>query len=331
MTQSKPSTFRTTLWAAPLLVAAGLALLGCNGAAARRAEPTQPGVAQVARAAAPAFDADYAWSVLLKQCEFGPRPVGSPAHRKTRDYLVAEMRKHTETVVEQDFTYKEMPLTNVIGIFGPADRAPILLCAHWDTRPTADMEIDAAARKTPIMGANDGASGVAVLLALAKSFKAQPPAVGVAVALLDGEDFGDFERDEGVFLGSRYLAKNLKPVGKPTYGILLDMIGDKDLTIFREQNSEERARPINDKVFRIASELGHSRSFRDRIGYAITDDHLPLIAAGIPTIDLIDFDYGPWHTVDDTVDRCSRASLKVVGETVGETVYREKKARPASP
>ncbi len=331
MTQCKPSLSRASFWAAPLLAIAALPLLGCNGSAARRNDAGQAPRTPISKAAAPAFDADYAWNVLLKQCEFGPRPVGSQAHRKTRDYLVAEMRKHSDTVVEQDFTYKEMPLTNVIGIFGPADRAPILLCAHWDTRPTADMEIDATARKTPIMGANDGASGVAVLLALAKSFKAQPPSVGVAVALLDGEDYGDFERDQGVFLGSRYLAKNLKPVGKPTYGILLDMIGDKDLTISREQNSEERARSVNDKVFRIASELGHSRNFRDRIGYAITDDHLPLIAAGIPTIDLIDFDYGPWHTVDDTVDKCSKTSLKVVGESVGETVYREKKARPASP
>jgi Zn-dependent M28 family amino/carboxypeptidase len=186
------------------------------------------------------------------------------------------------------------------------------------------MEIVESKRRAPIPGANDGASGVAILLQLARMLRAKPPGIGVIIVLFDGEDYGDFERDEGVFLGARHFAANMRKVATPEYGILLDMVGDKDLRIFREAISERRARRINSLVFSIARELGHRRTFVDELGEAITDDHVAINDAGVPCIDLIDFDYGPWHTVDDTPDKCSAESLRIVGEVVAEVVYREK-------
>lgn len=240
--------------------------------------------------------------------------------------MIEELEKHADRVVTQDFTYRNLPLTNVIAFFNEKAGRQVLLCAHWDSRPTADMEIVPAKRRQPVPGANDGASGVAVLLELARLFKTQKPAVGVVIALFDGEDYGDFERDEGVFLGSRHFAARMKSVCNPSYGILLDMVGDRDLAIYREANSERLAPRINDLVFGIAGEIGYRRQFRDSVRHMVQDDHIPINEAGVPCIDLIDFDYAYWHTVDDTPDKCSPDSLKAVGEVVAEVVYRESAA-----
>ena len=297
--------------------------IGCNGAGHASLDPvTNPPSEQVRR---PKFDEKKAFDMLVKQCEFGPRPMGTPAHEKTAQFLLDELKKYADTTATQVSTYRGMPVTNVIGVFNPDASRKALLCAHWDTRPRADQEIAIGRRSRPILGANDGASGVAVLLELARVFKEQKPEIGIVMVFLDGEDYGDFERDEGVFLGSRHFAKNVGDY-RADFGILLDMIGDKDLNIHREQNSEQFAKPVNDKVFRIAKELGYGKQFRDDIKYTISDDHMPINqTARIPTIDLIDFDYAPWHTLDDTVDKCSADSLKAVGETLAELIYREKK------
>lgn len=314
---------RVRLWRVAALLLA--LLVGCDNV---RAGPEQkPGGAQPVREArretGPVFDGARAFKLLVQQCDFGPRPVGSAAHRKTRNFLLAEMKKYADETVAQDFTYKGMPLTNIIGVFNPGAKRQILLCAHWDTRPIADMEIDEAKRRQPILGANDGASGVAVLLELARLFKAHKPPVSVLIVLLDGEDYGDFKRDEGVFLGSRHFARNHKGY-RPEFGILIDMIGDKNLDIYREVHSQRYAPGVNEKVFRIARELGYEKYFIDDLQTEVLDDHIPLNQAGIPTIDLIDFNYGPWHTLDDTPDKCSAESLAIVGHVLLEVVYREK-------
>lgn len=262
-------------------------------------------------------------ALLKEQCAFGPRPVGSGAHAKTRDYLVDRMKALADKTYVQDFTYRTMPLTNVVGVFNPSATRRVMLCAHWDTRPRADMEIDPAKAARPILGANDGASGVAVLLEMARCLKAKPPKVGVVLVLLDGEDFGNFERDEGVFLGSRRFARAPSEFGHLDYGILLDMIGDANLEIPREGNSEQLAGKVNDKVYAAAKALGHGAIFTDQVKFTISDDHMPLNRAGIPTIDLIDFDYGPWHTLDDTPDKCSAKSLSVVGDVLLSVLYSE--------
>lgn len=309
----------TAVWA--------LWLCGCQGGLGQNAvgATTQ----RVAESARPRFSGAGAMDHIRTQCGFGARVPGTPAHRKARDWMVGELKKSADRVIVQDFLYRNLPLSNVIAFFNEKADRQVLLCAHWDSRPTADMEVLPAKRRMPVPGANDGASGVAVLLELARMFRATPPSVGVMMVMFDGEDYGDFERDEGVFLGSRHFAAKLKGLGSPAYGILLDMVGDRDLAIYREANSERLARRVNDLVFGFARELGHGRTFVDRVRFTISDDHLPINDAGVPCIDLIDFDYGPWHTADDTPDKCSAESLQSVGDVVAEVVYRENNAPKA--
>jgi Zn-dependent M28 family amino/carboxypeptidase len=212
-------------------------------------------------------------------------------------------------------------MTNIIGRFGNLGKPGVLLCAHWDTRPTADMDSDLIKRKKPIIGANDGASGVAVLLELAHMFRKTPPAVPVTIVFFDGEDWGPGSDD--MFLGARYYASRIGSNQKFKYGILLDMVGDSSLNIPREANSQRRAEFVVDKVWKAATDLGYSSSFTNSVKYNISDDHLPLLQAGISCIDVIDFDYPYWHTLADTPDKCSPSSLKIVGETVARVVYSE--------
>ncbi len=268
----------------------------------------------------PPFDANRAFQLLVQQCDFGPRPVGTPAHLKTRDFLLAEMQKYADKTVAQNFTYKGMPLTNIIGVFNPKAKRAILLCGHWDTRPTADQEIDPAKRKLPIPGADDGASETAVLLELAKMFHQKEPPVQVIIVLLDGEDYGNFETNQGVFLGSEYFAQHHQGYN-PEFGILLDMIGQKHLRITREVESQLYAPGVNEQLFQLADRMGYSKYFINRLGTEVIDDHVIISKAGIPCIDVIDFNYGPWHTLEDTPDKCSAKSLGIVGNVIAEFVY----------
>jgi glutaminyl-peptide cyclotransferase len=279
-----------------------------------------------AQANSPDFDSARAFDLLRKQCDFGPRPPGTPAHEKCRDYLLSELSTYASSAELQSFEHvrsgKTYKFANVIGKFGKSGTPAILLCAHWDTRPTADQELEPADQKKPILGANDGASGVAVLLELARMFHERPPAVPVTIVLFDGEDFGPKEGD--MFLGAKHFASTLK---KPTgyrYGILLDMIGDKGLGIYKEWNSVSAAGDVVDRIWSAARSLGHGSAFIDQTKYTISDDHVPLIRAGLPCVDVIDFDYAYWHTLSDTVDKCSPKSLQTVGETIAKVVYSEK-------
>ena len=273
----------------------------------------------------PEFDGAKAYDLLKKQCDFGPRYAGTEAHEKTIRYLGATLRSYGLKVNEQTFTGQYMgtdySFTNIIAEHKGSATTHVLLCAHWDTRQMADQEIDLVKQKKPILGANDGASGVAVLLEVARLIKESPPAASVTIVLFDGEDFG-FSDKGGMFYGSKYYAKKLaKPY--PTYGILLDMIGDKDLRIPKEYTSYVRARKIVNKVWDAAKASGHDSAFVNEVGDEISDDHIPLLAIGVPCIDVIDFDYAYWHTLDDTADKCSAASLKTVGDTIVRVVWSE--------
>jgi glutaminyl-peptide cyclotransferase len=272
--------------------------------------------------ARPTFDSIKSFEYLKKQCSFGPRPPGSDAHTKTKNYLALELKKYANSVMLQNFTCKigenTLNLTNIIAIFGPNVDKKVILAAHWDTRPSADKESDPKKRNQPIIGANDGASGVAVLLELARVFKSSPPPIKIIMVLFDGEDYG--KKTSEMFLGSRYFARNIRPEWFPDYGILLDMIGDKNLDVYIEQNSQNAAPEVVDRVWKVAGDLG-LKEFHNKIGYAITDDHVELINVGIECIDIIDFEYPYWHTLQDTPDKCSPKSLGTIGKLLLELIY----------
>lgn len=272
--------------------------------------------------AKPVFNAENAFKYLQKQCSFGPRNPNSHGHSKTKDFLIKELKKFSENVYAQDFTYNSsngaLNLTNIIAIFGTNTKKKILLAAHWDTRPYADLDPESKNRQKPIIGANDGASGVAVLLELAGIFKLNPPPIQVIIVLFDGEDYGKTTNE--MFLGSRYFAKNINKDWIPNYGILLDMIGDKNLDIYIEQNSWTFAPNVVQLVWEKAKELG-LKNFHDKIGQAILDDHIPLLEIGIECINIIDFNYPYWHTLEDTPDKCSPKSLETIGKLLLGLIY----------
>jgi len=275
--------------------------------------------------ALPLFDGKRAFHYLLRQCRFGPRAPGSEGHKRTLDFLVSELRKYADNVRLQNFPLyspiegRSFMLTNIIASFGDQKRR-ILLAAHWDTRPCADQDPDPKNRNRPILGANDGASGVAVLLEVARIIGSHPPKIGVDIVLFDGEDSGRGGYPEEFCQGSKYFAQNMGSDYHPEFGILLDMIGDRDLTIYVEEYSARYAPDIVDRVWSAAEELGIAE-FDRRIGYEVVDDHLPLLKAGIKCIDLIDFDYPYWHTLGDTPDKCSPESLEKVGRVLLKVIY----------
>jgi len=262
------------------------------------------------------FDAARAYRDLVKQCEFGPRVPGTRPHEQCADWLVAQLKPLADEVTRQRFTTqvggKTLALTNVIATFHPKGSRHILLCAHWDSRPRAECDPDPAKRAQPIPGANDGASGVALLLELARALKTQPPAQQVTLVLFDGEDWGS--EIETMFLGSRYFAKQY-PGGAPDWAALLDMVGDKDLRLPQEGASLDRAPEVVARIWGAAERAG-STAFVPQRGESILDDHIPLLDRGIPCIDIIDFTYPYWHTTADTPDKCSAESLGQVGRAL---------------
>lgn len=282
--------------------------------------------------ALPQFDGQRAFDYLVKQVDFGPRNPGSKGHEECLNYLKMELEKTADSVILQPFVHydsinkKTVPLTNIIASYNSKAGKRIFLAAHWDTRPFADMDRKGD-KDRPIPGANDGASGVAVLLEIANHLKSNPPEVGVDLILFDGEDYGPEGHLEEYFLGSRYFVKN-KGNYRPRYGILLDMIGDANLSLPIEGFSQQSAPHIVDKVWSAAESIG-AYQFERRVGQYINDDHVILIEGGIPCIDVIDFEYpdknhGYWHTREDTPDKCSSESLRTVGQVMLEVIYNEK-------
>ena len=292
-----------------MFVAVVMALVGCGAKTASHL-PAPP-------ASSGPSDATRAYADLKKQVAFGPRTPGSVGAAACRDWAIAEFSKALGVPAKrQDFTMlargSRIAMTNVLAHYNPTAKRQIMLCAHWDSRPSADMEISADKKRKPIPGANDGASGVAVLLEVARQLKSSGVEVGVQFVLFDGEDYGPGIQD--MFLGAKYYAKN--PIlGRPEYAILIDMIGDKDLQIGREYNSDRAAKDINDRVFGAAAKLG-VKEFINAPGHEIMDDHLELQRIGWKAIDLIDFDYAAWHTLDDTPEQCSGESLKKVADVL---------------
>jgi glutaminyl-peptide cyclotransferase len=250
------------------------------------------------------------------------------------------MRQRADTVVVQEWKHvtrqgDTLPLRNILARFQPAAKERILYLAHWDTRPRADEDPVFGKRTGSFDGAIDGASGVGLLIAVADLLKKTPPTSGVDLLFVDGEDWGDFfgYEDGGapdVLIGSTWFAQHLPEPGyQPLFGVLFDMIGDADLDIQREGNSVARAPEVVSRVWKIADELGYSKYFQPSDGGPITDDHVPLLNAGLRVIDVIDFswrlpdDQNYHHTTMDTMDKLSLKSLQVVGDVAISLLRRQ--------
>ncbi|HSM16712.1 MAG TPA: M28 family peptidase [Gemmatimonadales bacterium] len=285
------------------------------------------GVVFAACAASPPprpFDGAQALRYAEIQLAFGPRIPGTPGHGAASQWLDSLLTARADTLIVQRWTHTtatgdSLPLQNFIARFNPAAQQRLLFLAHWDSRPRSDGPTAGDARG-PVPGANDGASGVAVLLAVADALGDAPPAIGVDLLLVDGEDYGLFPDKVDVLIGSRYYAANQPPGPKPRYAVLLDMVGDRDLAIYQEGYSLIAAPDLVEYVWDTARDIGHGGIFLRSSKHTVEDDHVPLQQVGIRAINIIDFDYPYWHTVDDTIDKISAASLQVVGEVVLELI-----------
>lgn len=286
----------------------------------------------------PSFSADSAYRFVEEQLAYGPRNPGSEGHRLTRDYLsgklgeyAGESRVFLQHFIHPGYEEDTLRLTNIIAAYNPDAGDRIMLYAHWDTRPRADK--DSIDSKQPIPGADDGASGVAVLLELARMFSQNSPPLGVDIIFFDGEDYGREGDMDEYFLGSRYWAEN-PPVNNysPRFGILLDMVGGEGAHFPKEKNSLRLAPALVNEIWSIADEKGYSDIFIQQEGSAIADDHMIINRiSGIPTIDVIRHEPGAgsgsvefapyWHTHGDDIDVISRETLKAVGEVLAELVY----------
>lgn len=277
----------------------------------------------------PVFDGSAAMELVRTQVGFGPRVPGTAGHAAQLDWMLGRLDPIAPVLVADTFQQvttagDSLTLVNVLARFRPDESRRILLLAHWDTRPTSDEEADSAARNLPIPGANDGASGTAVLLELASLLAETPPPLGIDLLFVDGEDYGPGVED--MLLGAkRYAARLDEQENRPLYGVLLDLVGDADATFPVEGFSAQHANVVVQKVWRAAERLGYRDAFPTRVGQALTDDHVPLIEAGLPTANVIDFTYGPdnayWHTQQDVPENLSAETLGMVGEVVVELIY----------
>lgn len=282
-------------------------------------------IAAAAGAGPPAFDGERAMSLLTELCALGPRVPGTKAHAAARAFLVERLRASGAAVELEEFPAASPPyakgitLTNIVARFAPGRTPRVLLGAHWDSRPRADADPDSTRHEEPVLGANDAAASCAALLHLAELLRARPPAVGVDLVLFDGEDGGLTDSPATYCLGAREHVRRLG-ARRPAYALVLDMIGDRELTVHAEGYSMAYAPDLVRAVWGRAERLGLTE-FVLEPKHQVFDDHVAFLEAGIPAADLIDFDYPHWHTVADTPDKCSARSLGVVGELVTSLVY----------
>lgn len=254
------------------------------------------------------FQGREAFRHLDAQMALGPRPTGSDASLSTQDLIVGHLARHGWTVEVQAFEYRGHKVRNIVGRAGEGPVA--IVGAHYDTRRRADRDPDARLQDQPVPGANDGASGVAVLLELARSLDPERLANEVWLTFFDAEDNGGLDGWEYI-VGSSHMAQSLAIM--PEMVVILDMIGDADQQIFKERNSDPA---LTEKIWSIADELGYGAYFLSSEKHAMIDDHTPFARKGIPAVDIIDFDYPHWHTTQDTADKTSAESLERVGRVV---------------
>lgn len=319
-----------------LIIPFSLIFISCNHSGKNNNDKT------VTRVNPPDFNEDTAWFYVKAQIDFGPRVCNTPAHDKCAEFLASRLKSWADEVKIQRANLKAyngtiLKAQNIIASFQPGNPNRILLSSHWDSRPYADHDPNPANHSKPIDGANDGASGVGVLMEVARQLSIAKPGIGVDIIFWDAEDYGEPQEDQGKYedawcLGSQYWAKNPHKEGyRARFGILLDMVGAEDATFMMEGISMHYAPDIVKKVWDIANELGFSQYFVFTQADPITDDHYYINKiAGIPTIDIIHLVPGSsngffpyWHTTRDNIDIISKKTLKAVGQTVLEVIVRE--------
>jgi len=270
------------------------------------------------------FDESRAFEHLVSQVNLGPRIPGSEGHRKTYELIHSHLEFNADRITEHSFTdvspidSSMIEIRSLIGVFNEESSRRVLFGAHWDTRPIADEETDEEKRKLPVPGANDGGSGVAVLMEIASQLRERPPAIGVDLAFFDGEDQGIHGSPRSFALGSQRFVKDY-PQYRPAFVVILDMVGREGTSIPREGNSMIASAPFVDRIWEIGRLSGCS-VLADSTGPPVFDDHIAFLEAGIPAVDLIDVSDPAWHTTGDLPERCSPQSLGEVGRLVLEII-----------
>lgn len=321
--------------------------VACSGGKVKSAKSLTPPVSDVSKSeiTVPAFDADSAYSFVKAQTDFGPRVPNTDAHKKCARYLADKLRSLGVETMVQDIrvtTFDGVIINgyNIIGRVNPQSAARVIVCAHWDSRPWADNDPDPKNHKTPVDGADDGASGVGVILELARQFQQKAPGIGVDLIFFDAEDWGPGDGYKGSDaedfwgLGTQYWSRIPHVNGyKARYAVLLDMVGGRGARFYREGVSLHFAKNVVNKYWNAAASIGHGGMFLQQDGGFVTDDHYYINAiAGIPAIDIIPYhpdcaqsSFGPtWHTVNDNIDNIDKSTLKAVGETLLYVLYNEK-------
>ena len=319
-----------------------LALVACGGSSGKNKQAQTP-----AHKECPSFQSDSAFRYIEEQCNFGPRLLGTPEADKCAEWIKSQFERMGCAVAEQKAQVStwdgtKMPCRNIIASYNTSATSRIMLCAHWDTRPWADNDPNPDNHKTPVLGANDGASGVAVMIEIARLLQSQPlQGVGVDFICFDAEDMGTPEWAEPLTddqdtwcLGSKVWAEQAAASGyRPKYGILLDMVGGRGATFSHEQVSMYFASNIVKKVWNLASDLGYGQFFPYQEGGTLVDDHINVnTIAQIPCIDIVPYfadgpsSFGPtWHTINDTPENIDKNVLEAVGQTVLQLLYNEQK------
>jgi hypothetical protein len=324
-----------------IYVWAGCILLSCCGQRPAADKPA-PVTAAIKTSAAPEFNHDSAYTYVARQVAFGPRVPNTPAHKACAAWLAGELERFGAKIYVQEtvltaYNNDRLEAKNIIGSFHPDRSKRVMLFAHWDSRPYSDRDVESNHYK-PIDGADDGASGVGVLLEIARQTGLNDAGIGIDIIFFDAEDYGSPEFMSGTkpdtwCLGSQFWAKNPHtPNYRAEYGILLDMVGARNATFYKEAASVYRAAPVVEKVWTTAKNLGYGKFFVNANGGAITDDHLPVMAGrGFPCIDIIHLNpHSPhgfgnhWHTQQDMMDNIDRETLQAVGQTVLEVIYSKK-------
>lgn len=307
-------------------------MASCGAGKAKESDTASGEEAAVLQRALPVFNGDSAYAYVDRQVAFGPRVPNTKAHTTAGDWMVSELRRHGAEVTEQTadltaFDGTVLHARNIFGQYNPEAADRTLLLAHYDCRPWADNDPDPANHKRPVDGANDGASGVGVLLELARLLNAENPGKGIDILLVDAEDWGAEDNDDSWALGARYFANNpIKPGYSPDRVIVVDMVGGKDAVFPREYFSQQQSPDLCQAIWSAAARAGYASRFPNRLGGAVTDDHIEFQKLGIPAVDIIEYrqpeGFNPaWHTVNDNMSNISAETLKAVGSTLVEYVY----------